>query len=90
MGKDKLYEAATTGTWVDRQILAAPIVTPCLVDEQPMMIKVGDPVDRLSKAGGLKALRIEVRVTDLHEVESVQVLLNGYPVEITGRRKETP
>ena len=88
IGKDKLYEAATTGTWVDREILADPIVTPCLVDEQPLMVKVGDPVERLAKSGTLKELRLEVRVTEITEEQSVQISLNGYPVEITDRRKE--
>ena len=88
IGKDKLYEAATTGTWVDREVLADPIVTPCLVDEQPMMVKVGDPVEQLSKQGRIKELRLEVRVSELIAEESVQIALNGYPVEITDKRKE--
>ena len=87
IGKDKLYEAATIGTWVDREILADPIVRPRVVDQQPLMVKVGDPVELLARNGRIKELR-EVRVSELIEEESVLISLNGYPVEIDARRKE--
>ena len=88
IGKDKLFDGASSGTWVDREILADPLETPQLVMEQPVIVRVGDPLEQLCKEGKVREIKLEVRVSELIEEESVQISLNGYPVEITDRRKE--
>ena len=88
IGKDKLFEGSSSGTWVDREILADPLETPQLVREEPVSVRVGDPLAQLSKQGRIREIKVEVRVSELIEEESVQISLNGYPVEITDRRKE--
>jgi hypothetical protein len=89
IGLDKLYESCSRGVWVDREILADPADRPRVVDEQPILVKVGDPVEVLAREGRIRELRLEVRVSQLHEEEWVQVWLNDERVEITERRKET-
>ncbi len=88
VGLDKLYEAGTFGVWTDREILADPPQRPRVVDREPVTFKVGDPLDSVARAGKLAQLRLEVRVSEMLEEESVCIKLNGTPVQITGHREE--
>ena len=83
VGLDKLYDAGLRRVWVDRDILAAPVIRPRVVDSQPLLLKVGDPISRLAHEGKLKELRLRVRVADLYEDEEVEIRLNGHLVKIT-------
>ena len=88
IGKDKLYEAGSYGVWVDRDILADPAERPRLVDARPVLLKIGDPVARLAREGRIRELRLQVRVSELLEEESVQIRINGCPVGIADRSRE--
>jgi hypothetical protein len=88
-GLDKLYEAGTMDTWIDREVLSDPPQRPRVVDQEPVDLKVGDPLESRYREGKIKELRLEVRVSELLEEESVIIKLNGQTVPIVGRRKQT-
>jgi hypothetical protein len=88
-GLDKLYEAGTMDTWVDREILADPPQRPRVVDQEPLTLKVGDPLECVAREGRLAEVRLDVRVSQMLEEESVIIKLNGQVVPIVGRREQT-
>jgi hypothetical protein len=85
-GLDKVYESEAIPHWADWQINSPPDDFPArLVDDRPLPLVVGDPVEGAVLRGELEALTLRVRLTGILPEEGVEVFLNDQAVPVAGR-----
>ena len=85
-GLDKVYESESVPHWADWQINSPPNLLPArLIDDVPLPMFVGDPIEGAMVSGSIKDITLRVRITGIKDEENVEVRLNGAAVGVVGR-----